>query len=204
MTTVSIGSVTLPDLIKLNYLKDWDWLVADTFNNYSRFREFPINQVSYTIFLLCYFGENAKATVWNRIQTIRFGEYSDIIIQRHEPTWYSDLLYDWNIDSLRKLRKDVTPEIRHYVHRFIITDGRIKVDTAFFYKPGIPDELLPKKRQIGHDSSFYRTKSPNDLCIYDKNSDNCSKKSINQKKPPQSLWQRIVDWFRRLWKAIFG
>ena len=226
----AIASVTIPDLIRMNRLKDmrwWDCLMEDSLYNDPYLRKFPINQ-SDTIFIefkdtdLENF-ENLFVNIWNNTNETKIkieplqgygyapGWYS--LESKHtEFDWYKALLTAWDIDSLRKLRVQISPTIRYYVHRFIITGTHLKIDTAFFYLPGTPfEEYTELERE-----SYLKKLRIRQIEDSIRNADECAflarrkafkatQKSLDVSSyATRSIWQRIADWFRSVWEWLFG
>ncbi|MDE5827683.1 MAG: hypothetical protein K2G00_06840 [Duncaniella sp.] len=212
--TVNGRDLSLADMIQLNHLNSnyWEWLTSDSLLSHSIIQDFIINQKEDTIFIDCFeeSGGSINVIIWNKIQTLSVGKKditdSTFIIRKistQEDYWHSkndkNLLKDWNIDSLQKLFGPRSPIIRHFVHRFVINEKGLKVDTAGFYPQGIDKERWVKDSEAKYSISRNDNK---DMGVEKKNYDRTDK--IVVKEPTRSLWQRIVDWFRGLWKAIFG
>lgn len=222
----AIASVTVPDLIRLNRLKDkgwWKWLMDDSLYNDPCLRKFPINHESDTIFIQFTDSELQHVEIWNEKNEIIMnldqsklcehapGWYS-LKFNPTEHSWYTALLKAWDIDSLRKLRVEMCPVTHHYVHRFIITGTHLKIDTASFYHPGTPfEEYTELERE-----SFLKNLRITQIEDSIRNADECAflarrkafkaaQKSLDiSSSATRSIWQRIADWFRSVWQWLFG
>lgn len=193
----------------MNYVRDktWDWLMTDSLyagiNGYT----FLIDEKSDTIFMDCVSSDDRRNVgIWNRNNYLSFGkERLEMNVEFRLNSkykgeeWYDKLLRKWDIDSLRNLRANTSPVIKHFVHRIIIYDGHIKIDTAQFFQPGTPWELLnddERAAQEKYEANIQKWEEEKRRVM--------AKLEQERKDASKSIWRRIVDWFSNLWHSIFG
>lgn len=206
-----IAAVSLSGLIKMCPLSNynWKWLTNDSILNNSYFQDFPIQAID-TVFIIGYHSDGlSNIILWNNQQQIKFSEIGSMKVQEFQPDWYSDLLYAWNIDSLRKLSGNVGPKQLHYVHRFILLGNLVKVDTLILNRPIMMPNIIKGKYVKENpskvkDSLFNDIKLNNTQISDDSTNNKTNIETTSQHEISKSIWQRIIDWFLNLWKSIFG
>ena len=206
-----MAAVSLSGLIRMCPLSshNWKWLINDSILNNSYFQDFPIHAID-TVFIIGYHSDGlSNIILWNNQQQIKFSEIGSMKVQEFQPDWYSDLLYAWNIDSLRKLSGNVGPKQLHYVHRFILLGNLVKVDTLILNRPIMMPNIIKGKYVKENpskvkDSLFNDIKLNNTPISDDSTNNKTNIETASQHEISKSIWQRIIDWFRNLWKSIFG
>lgn len=209
-----VWAVSLAELIRMNRMTEsgWDWLMSDSLYHNPELKNFEINQNSDTIFIDLTETNEGDYTMagkaWNRVNRVYFNIKSKVgQVEKFSKNkwsgdtldWYKNLLYKWDIDSLRKLEGRYSPIRRHYVVRMIINDDKITVDKASFYQPDTPYELLSERDKMARDNYNKRVEE------YEKEKQRIREKlQLAKDVQSKSIWQRIADWFVSLWHSIFG
>ena len=210
--TVNGRDLSLPDIINLHLMNSnyWEWVTSDALLSHPIIKEFKINQKEDTIFLKFYEGDVGQISVaiWNNSQGLS-AEKKDLIdslvtisrftIDKNAPV--NRFMREWKIDSIRGIYEGRVPLSRYTMQRIIIRNGKITLDTFHVdpIYPPIPREYWVKLSETEYDES--RQSKIDSIHQSDlQQKDN----TLSPKQSSLSWWERIVDWFRRLWKAIFG
>ncbi|MBD5333999.1 MAG: hypothetical protein HDR96_01180 [Bacteroides sp.] len=184
-----------------------------------------INEQNDTLYIDNIINEGSRRyiRVWSN-KSPRVLVYTDSTISSYsmeEPNVYNNLVKSWDTNLLRHIGYEAQPEITlsvtHYLARIIFHKGATQIDTVSFFNLGDVERLtnhqLDSLREVIRsnklsakaDSREYQTnKDSIPSTISEKNGIEKDSPTINPRQPSPSLWHRIVDWFRRLWNAIFG
>lgn len=170
-------------------------------------------------------GSRRYIRVWSnkspRVLVYTDSAISSYNVSEREPNVYKNLVKSWDTNLLRHIGYEAQPEITlsvtHYLARIIFHKGAAQIDTVSFFNLGdverLTDHQLDSLREVIRlnklsaktDSVKYQTnKDSIPSSITEKSGIEKDSPTINPRQPSPSLWQRIIDWFRRLWKAIFG
>ncbi len=129
---------------------------------------------------------------------------------------YYNLVKSWEPDLIRHIGNEaqryISPITDHYLARIIFNRGATRIDTVSFCNLGEIDrftiaQLDSLRKVVMMTKKMDSIKSDKDsvhisITAIDNTAKNLS--TDHDQKPPQSIWQRFVDWLRKIWEAIFG
>lgn len=220
------GEICLPDFLKQHselYKSEYgydDYLEEPDILSNRISQTFPVNSKTDTVYIKSYRsqGGGEGTSAWNSKQCISIYPHRvNIVVMPavyKKSHGYSQLLSNWDIDVLKHLSKEyhATTETSEtaqiYLTRIIVECGSIRIDTTTFL--GFNSDKIKNLNQEQLDSlretvylikntklirTPYQLETPQDI------TEAYTQHSTHKET---SLWQRIVDWFRRLWEAIFG
>ena len=216
---LSFGEITLSDFLKrhceLFKSEIRDYIFSPDILSNQIIRNFPINQGADTIYINSYrsAGESEATLIWNSNEHLRIYPDKVIIIPRFNES-YRQFYSNWDTDVLKHLGKEyhstnVTSETyNEYLTRIIIDNGNIKIDTTTYLDfdsdnlNNCTQQQLDSIREVVH--LIKNTKLVPTAYHLEINKNSNDPENISSFHKTPSLWQRIVDWFSRLWRAIFG
>ncbi len=205
------------ELYKSEYGHD-DYLEEPDILSNRIIQTFPINSKTDTVYIKSYRaqGGGEGTSAWNSKQCISaYPHRVNMVVMPvayKKSSGYSQLLSSWDTDVLKHLGKEyhATTEIsgtaQIYLTRIIVECGSIKIDTTTYlgYAPGYLDNLTIKQLDSLRETVYLikNTKLINTSYPLETTQDRNNTQHSTRKDT--SLWQRIVDWFHRLWETIFG
>ncbi|MDE6090568.1 MAG: hypothetical protein K2G41_07675 [Duncaniella sp.] len=183
-----------------------------------------INEQNDTVYVVDVVHDNRLhwINVWNSKTFIHYTDSTVSISKSPEnSTVYNNLIKLWETDLVRLIGNEaqchIVPTTEHYLARIIFHKGATQIDTVSFLNLGDIEKLtnhqLDSLREVIRlnklyakaDSVEYQTDIDSiPSTVAKKNDVEKDSRTINPQQPSLSWWQRIVDWFRRLWRAIFG
>lgn len=211
IATLSIEGrdLSLADILRLNYMNSnyWEWLTSDSLLYNPIIQEFAVNQEEDTIFITCY--ENIQdqigVTLWNRSQGVNaykncFTDSTFYVRKTNINQLDSDekILINWDIDTIKRFYEKRVPPIQCFIHRIVIHNKKLKIDTIGFYELSYSKDLWIKERETKYSQTYNNRKSMDSITEPQRT------ETPHPKEPSRSILQRIIDWFRNLWKSIFG
>lgn len=201
--------LSLADILRLNYMNSnyWEWLTSDSLLYNPIIQEFAVNQEEDTIFITCY--ENIQdqigVTLWNRSQGVNaykncFTDSTFYVRKTNINQLDSDekILINWDIDTIKRFYEKRVPPIQCFIHRIVIHNQKLKIDTIGFYKLSYSKDLWIKERETKYSQTYNNRKSMDSITEPQRT------ETPHPKEPSRSILQRIIDWFRNIWKSIFG
>ena len=208
-----------------------EWIFSDKILTDNLIMNFKIREID-TIYIDNIRNDEGRRSLnmWHSGELIEYTVLPDTVFQYQllkNKDYYKNemalrrLLSSWERDLIRHIgneaQQHIRPTITHYLSRIIINHGTTKIDTVKFHALGEIGELtnnqLDSLREVIRLNKLYaKTDSLNHQTEKDSLFTTITGKKDIEKvsptiNPPQSspsIWQRIVDWFRKLWKAIFG
>lgn len=162
-------------------------------------------------------------SVWKN-NSPRILNYTDSTVSAYsnskELSVYHNLIKSWDTELLKYIGNEAQPEITliltHHLTRIILDKGATRIDTVVFSNLGDIERLthhqldslreVIRQKKLMEKDSIDETYADNVVNLTDSipPSTNANDAIATKEEPSRSLWQRIVDWFRRLWEAIFG
>ncbi|MDE6431200.1 MAG: hypothetical protein K2K65_08535 [Duncaniella sp.] len=207
------------------------WAIDDSILSVPITGYMPINEQRDTIYVLDGMRDNRPHLHWINVwknNNPKVVKYTDSTVSSYDKSQsyskesgvYHSLIRSWETDLLRHIgneaQRNIIPTLEQYLVRIIFENGATRVDTVSFYDLGDIEkfthhqldslrEVIRQKKQMEKDS-MDGTYSDNVVSLPDSipPSTNANDAIATKEEPTRSLWQRIVDWFLGLWKAIFG
>ncbi len=219
-----LGEISFPAFIELHCAKydrdDFKWMLDPIILSDSKVLSYPINHKQDTVYIeyVRPSGDGPIVIIWNNRPynyTYVKLQYRSVMISPPAYTgnkFYAikQLLSNWETDVLKYVGKkyhsgnNVMPYCCVYMTRIIIEKGNITCDTVtyddtggelYYYTQEQLDSLRAEVRLI-HQADSIKADSIK-----------AAAQQTVQGPPAQthrSIWQRIADWFRGVWKCLFG
>lgn len=202
-------------------LKDDRWAINDSILSIPITEEININEQCDTIYVADVIHDNRqdlhRINVWkNNSHRVLYYTESKVSSYDKKLSVYYNLVKSWEPDLIRHIGNEaqlnICPITEHYLARIIFNKGATRIDTVSFCNLGEIDrftiaQLDSIRKVVMMTKKMDSIKSDKDsvhiaITAIDNTAKNLS--TGHNQKPPQSIWQRFVDWLRKIWEAIFG
>lgn len=214
------GEISLPAFIELHCAKfkldiNFNWMLKPIILSNSNILTFPVSQDNDTVYIQSLYTVNTSEEftwIWNndrRILTVypRTVYTEDTTMKKYKfDNPHSQLILNWEPDVLNYLghayyADRVGYRTIAYLSRIIVENGNVKCNTVGYswfnkyfdhYTQEQLDSVRAQVRIINQGKYMKIVKKT-------------TQKSLDVSSyATRSIWQRIADWFRGVWKCLFG